>query len=207
MTGPLLIVLCLLALCFPAQAQQQSAKRQEAVKELRTELRQWFMSDVLPTMSRMHSEFDASLSREDLATLARLRVDARRLRNQVRTDIKSLKDDFERGGRAELRNRLKALREKHRDEYMRIVEQVKPIAKRSRTKLRELFDANEEKIEQWRAQSRKIIGDWKDDHDELGLNDRGIGRLPLLGSKDPRKSTLRFILWDGTVEERDGETE
>lgn len=203
MTRPLILALAALALALPAQSQEQRTKRQEALKELRTDLRSWYMRDVLPSVSRLHAEYDASLSRTDLATLTRLRADAKRLRNDVRADMRTLKTDFERGGRAELRNRLKALREKHRDEYKRIVEQVKPIAKRSRTKLREIFDANEEKIEQWRAQARKIVGDWKDEHDDLDLNGRNNSRFPLLGGGDPRRSALRFILWDGTVEEND----
>lgn len=202
MTRPLIIVLSLLVLALPAQSQDQRAKRQEAVKELRTDLRAWYMRDVLPTVSRLHSEYDASLTREDLATLTRLRADAKRLRNDVRKDMQSLKSDFERGGRAELRNRIKDLREKHRDAYMRIVEQVKPIAKRSRTKLREIFDANEDQIEQWRAQAKKIVGDWKDDHDDLGMKNGDDARFPMLGN-DPRRAALRFILWDGTVEESD----
>jgi len=202
MTRPLLIALALVALALPAHSQDQRAKRQDAVKELRTDLRAWYMRDVLPTVSRLHAEYDASLSREDLITLNRLRADAKQLRKAVRKDMQSLKGDFERGGRAELRNRIKDLREKHREEYKRIVEQVKPIAKRSRTKLREIFDANEDKIEQWRAEARKIVGDWKEDHDDLGLNNRGAGHLQMLSS-DPRRSTLRFILWDGTMEESD----
>jgi hypothetical protein len=202
MTRPLIIALSLIVLALPAHSQDQRAKRQEAVKELRTDLRAWYMRDVLPTVNRLHTEYDASLSREDMATLTRLRADAKRLRNDVRKDMQSLKSDFERGGRAELRNRIKDLREKHRDEYMRIVEQVKPIAKRSRTKLREIFDANEVKIEQWRLDAKKIVGDWKDEHDDLDMGKRDNSRFPLLGG-DPRRSTLRFILWDGTVEESD----
>jgi len=200
MTRPLIIALSLIVLALPARSQDQRAKRQDAVKDLRTDLRAWYMSDVLPTVSRLHTEYDASLSREDMATLTRLRADAKRLRNDVRKDMQSLKSDFERGGRAELRNRIKDLREKHRDEYMRIVEQVKPIAKRSRTKLREIFDANEDKIEQWRLEAKKIVGDWKDEHDDLDMGKRDNSRFPLLGG-DPRRSTLRFILWDGTTPE------
>ncbi len=200
MIRPLLIALALVALALPAHSQDQRAKRREAMQDLRTDLRSWYTRDVLPTVSRLHAEYDASLSREDLITLNRLRADAKQLRKAVRKDMQSLKGDFERGGRAELRNRIKDLREKHREEYKRIVEQVKPIAKRSRTKLREIFDANEDKIEQWRAEARKIVGDWKEEHDDLGLNDRGAGYLQMLSS-DPRRSTLRFILWDGTVED------
>ncbi|MBU3699490.1 MAG: hypothetical protein FGM33_05685 [Candidatus Kapabacteria bacterium] len=203
MTRILLIVLSAMALATSSHAQDQRSqdqrsKRREAVKELRSDLRSWYTREVLPTVSRMHTEYDASLSREDLATLTTLRADAKRLRNDVRKDMQSLKSDFQRGGRAELRDRLKDLRTKHRDEYKRLVERVKPIAKRSRTKLRELFDANEDKIEQWRAQAKKIVGDWKDDHDDLDMGNRDNSRFPLLGG-DPRRSALRFILWDGTT--------
>ena len=199
MTRILLIVLASIALAATSNAQDQRSKRREAVKELRSDLRSWYEREVLPTVSRMHTEYDASLSREDMATLTRLRADAKRLRNDVRKDMQSLKSDFERGGRAELRDRLKDLRSKHRNEYKRIVEQVKPIAKRSRTKLRELFDANQDKIEQWRLEAKKIVGDWKDEHDDLDMGKRDNSRFPLLG--DPRRSTLRFILWDGTTPE------
>jgi hypothetical protein len=199
MTRPLIIAITALLLSGVLHAQESKSKRQEAVKELRSDMRSWFASDVLPTMSRWHAEYDASLSREDLAILTRLRADAKRLRADVRRDLKSLRADFERGGRAELRNRMKDLREKYQDSYKQLLEQLKPIAKRSRTKLREIFDSNEETIEKWRADAKRIIVDWKEDHDDLDLN-RGNSQFPLLGG-NPRRSAIRFILWDGTMPE------
>jgi len=82
-----------------------------------------------------------------------------------------------------------------------IIDRVTPIAKSSRTFLRDLFDKNETQLEAWRTDSRKIVEAWHARHDDEGDRPRKkMGGLPLLGG-DGRKAALRFILWDGTLEQ------
>lgn len=199
-----IVLLVSVALSTNLFAQDRSSKRSEqkaAFQELRADLHSWFERDVYPIAKDWHEQYDASLAPEDLRTLQGLRVEAKRLKEAVVSDLKNLRGTFERGDRKELREKMDDLRDRHRDAVEQLLERLKPIAKRSRTKLRELFDANEDKIEAWRDQARQIVGEWRDDHDDLnfrGLFSRGGHHLPLIAG-DGRRAAVRFILWDGSM--------
>jgi hypothetical protein len=185
-------------------AQEKAARkaaRIEAFHELRGDLRSWFEQDVYPTAKIWHEQYDASLTSQDLADLQRLRAEAKRLREAVKADLKSLRITAESGSRSSMREELQDVREKYKDDVENLLERLKPIAKRSRTILRKLFDDNEDKIESWRSTARDIVGDWREEHDDLsmkGMFGRGDHQLPLLAG-DGRKAAVRFILWDGTM--------
>jgi F0F1-type ATP synthase membrane subunit b/b' len=177
------------------------AERMEAIQDLRSDLRSWFERDVYPTAKIWHEQYDASLTSDDLSDLKRLRAEAKRLREAVTTDLKSIRASAESGSRSSMREKLQDIREKYRGDLEDLLERLKPIAKRSRTMLRKLFDDNEDKIEAWRSQARNIVGDWREEHDDLsmkGMFGRGDHQLPLLAG-DGRKAAVRFILWDGTM--------
>jgi hypothetical protein len=179
----------------------RKAARIEAFQELRGDLRSWFEQDVYPTAKIWHEQYDASLTSQDLADLQRLRAEAKRLREAAKTDLKSLRTTAESGSRSSIREELQNVREKYKDDVASLLERLKPIAKRSRTMLRKIFDDNEDKIEAWRSMARDIVGDWREEHDDLslkGMFGRGDHQLPLL-SGDGRKAAVRFILWDGTM--------
>ena len=197
----LLAVLALSNSTFAQDRSRTREERKEAFQDLRTDLRSWFERDVYPTAKLWHEQYDSSLAPEDLRKLQGLRAEAQRLKESVTTDIKNLRGTFERGDRKELREKLDQIRNRHRESVEQLLEQLKPIAKRSRTKLREMFDANEDVIESWRDQARSIIGEWREEHDELnfrGLFSRGGHHLPLIAG-DGRKAAIRFILWDGSM--------
>lgn len=200
----LLVIIVALVCVQAGVAQDKSSKRAErraAMTELRSDMRAWFEREVYPTAKMWHEQYDASLSAEDLKTLQGLRQEAKRLKETVISDLKNMRSTFERGDRSELREKMDDLRDKHRDAVEDLLERLKPIAKRSRTKLRQLFDDNEDKIETWRKQARDIVGDWREEHDDLnfkGMFGRGHHQLPFL-SGDGRKAAVRFILWDGTM--------
>jgi hypothetical protein len=185
-------------------AQEKAARkaaRIEAFHELRGDLRSWFEQDVYPTAKIWHEHYDASLTSQDLADLQRLRAEAKRLREAVKADLKSLRITAESGSRSSMREELQDVREKYKDDVENLLERLKPIAKRSRTILRKLFDDNEDKVESWRSTARDIVGDWREEHDDLsmkGMFGRGDHQLPLLAG-DGRKAAVRFILWDGTM--------
>ena len=179
----------------------RKAARIEAFQELRGDLRSWFEQDVYPTAKIWHEQYDASLTSQDLADLQRLRAEAKRLREAVKADLKSLRTTAESGSRSSMREKLQNVREKYKDDVASLLERLKPIAKRSRATLRKLFDDNEDKIESWRSTARDIVGDWREEHDDLsmkGMFGRGDHQLPLLAG-DGRKAAVRFILWDGTM--------
>jgi len=185
-------------------AQEKAARkaaRIEAFHELRGDLRSWFEQDVYPIAKIWHEQYDASLTSQDLADLQRLRAEAKRLREAVKADLKSLRITAESGSRSSMREELQDVREKYKDDVENLLERLKPIAKRSRTILRKLFDDNEDRIESWRSTARDIVGDWREEHDDLsmkGMFGRGDHQLPLLAG-DGRKAAVRFILWDGTM--------
>jgi F0F1-type ATP synthase membrane subunit b/b' len=161
----------------------------------------WFEREVYPTAKVWHDQYDASLSREDLSELTRLRAEAKRIRESVITDIKNIASNADRESRSEMKEQVRNLREKYRGELQDLIDRVKPIAKRSRTMLRQLFDENEDKNEAWRDKARQIVGDWRDEHDDIGFRGefgKGGMKLPLIAG-DGRKAALRFILWDGTM--------
>lgn len=183
----------------PRGDRQRNGKGQGQHQELREQMRSWFETSVLPTLRTWHNEYDASLSADDLATLKKLRAEAKQLKSTTQQSMLALRDQGL--TKDERREQAKALRERTHDEMMKIIEQVKPIAQRSKTFLRDLFDRNEEKIDAWREQAREMIDDYCEQHDiDQGFGRHGgpgmMGGMGLLDGG--RRAALRFILWDGS---------
>lgn len=205
MKRTLLILLAVAISATTAIAQPRNGERnrngkgQAQHQELRTQMRTWFETSVMPTLRTWHHEYDASLSASDLATLKQLRAEAKQLKNTTHQSMLALRDQGL--SREERKEQGKALRERTHDEMMKIMEQVKPIAQRSKEKLREIFDRNEEQIDTWREQARKMVDAYCDEHDlDEGFGRRGgngmMGGMGLLDGG--RRAALRFILWDGS---------
>ena len=193
-------MLALGALTTTASAQRERGRGKEARKaraELRNELRTWFTKSVYPTMKQWHDAYDAQLSASDRATLLQLRTESRQARERLEDGLTKLLT----APRGERRDIAEDIRDDYRSTMKSIIDRVTPIAKSSRTFLRDLFDKNETQLEAWRTDSRKIVEAWHARHDNEGDRPRKkIGGLPLLGG-DGRKAALRFILWDGTLEQ------
>ncbi len=184
-----------------AQNKPSKAERHDAIKDLRSDMRTWFERDVYPSLKTWHQEYDASLTSDDLSTLTRLRAEAKQLKESMRADMKSMKSSADRSDRDALKDKIEALREKHHAAMERIVEGVKPIAKRSKEKLRSIFDTNEDQIEAWRDHAREIMKTWKNEHQDMGGKKGHHGKamgLPLIG-EDGKRAALKFILWDGSM--------
>lgn len=193
---------------LPVAAQRNDAsraERREAALDLRNDLRTWFEKDVYPSLKTWHDEYDASLSAEDRATLTTLRAEAKKLRAEMMAEMASMKGAARGGDRNGMRERMEEMRDEHRDAMENIIDRVKPIAKRSKDKLRAIFDANEDRIEEWRNEARAIVKAWRSEHPEMSGKGRGhrgpMGGpdgLPIIG-EDGKRAALRFILWDGTM--------
>lgn len=193
-------MLALGAFTAMASAQRERGRGKEARKartELRTEIRTWFTKSVYPTMKQWHDAFDAQLSASDRATLQQLRTESHQARERLEDGLTTLLT----APRGERRDLAEDIRDDYRSTMKSIIDRVAPIAKSSRTFLRDLFDKNETQLETWREESRKIVDAWRARHDDEGDRpQRMMGGLTLLGG-DGRKAALRFILWDGTLEQ------
>ena len=193
-------MLALGALTTTVSAQRERGRGKEARTaraELRTELRTWFTKSVYPTMKQWHDAYDAQLSASDRATLEQLRTESRQARERLEDGLTKLLT----APRGERRDLAEDIRDDYRTTMKSIIDRVTPIAKSSRTFLRGLFDKNETQLETWRDESRKIIDAWHARYDDEGDRPRkNMGGLALLGG-DGRKGALRFILWDGTLEQ------
>lgn len=198
----LLIVsmLALGALTTTVSAQRERGRGKEARKartELRTELRTWFTKSVYPSVKQWHDAYDAQLSASDRAVLQQLRTEARQARERLEDGLAKMIT----APRSERRDLTDEVRETYHTSMKSIFTRIRPLAKASRTYLRDLFDKNETQLETWRDEARRMVDAWQTKYNlEDGPKHGRIGGLPLIGG-DGHKTAMRFILWDGTLEQ------
>lgn len=198
----LLIVsmLALGALTTTVSAQRERGRGKEARKartELRTELRTWFTKSVYPSVKQWHDAYDAQLSASDRAVLQQLRTEARQARERLEDGLAKMIT----APRSERRDLADEVRETYHTSMKSIFTRIRPLAKASRTYLRDLFDKNETQLETWRDEARRMVDAWQTKYNlEDGPKHGRIGGLPLIGG-DGHKTAMRFILWDGTLEQ------
>ncbi len=173
-------IILISALVLPLQAQQPSADRKAAGKELRTSMRTWFTTSVYPTLSTWKRTYDASLSPADLSTLNALRAEAARLRSTMK----------------------QASKEERHAAMRSLIERVKPIAKNSKESLTSIFTNGKQQIDTWRAEAKSIVDQWKAAHPDAQAHGGMHHMKGLFGGDDGTKmkrATLRFMLWDGSI--------
>ncbi len=198
----LLTALVYLLLSGTPQSMAQPAdrtQRREDVKELRTEMRAWFERSVQPTLLEWKRDYDASLSAEDLAALNALRQEAtahRKLKkhDRVSKDVRQSDKDVRHGDKDV----------HHGDARKAFFERLKPIAERSKEKLRSIFENGKDRIEVWHDEAMHIFDNWQESHPNAGREfDPQMGSHPMpIGPGHGhmgKRAAIRFMLWDGTV--------
>lgn len=196
-----IVVATLMLVATSSWAQRNRDRGNEPRKaraELRNEMRIWFGKSVYPTLKQWHVAFDAQLSASDRATLQELRTESRQARERLGDGLTKLLT----APRSERRALAEDIRDDYRSTMKSIIDRVRPIAKSSRAFLRDLFDKNETQLDAWRDEARRMIDEWRTKNDVDDDRRRGgdMVSLPMLGG-DGRKAALRFILWDGTLEQ------
>ncbi len=180
----ILIVVALVCATLQTTRADDRSRRHKIDPEQAKELREWFKNEVYPTLKKMHDEYDASLSAEDLTKLTALRNQAKQVKEKILLEMKSVKDqDLD---KEEARKRLHQIREQSHDDMYDLAEQVRPIIERSKEKLKAIFDAHEDDIEAWKEKVEDM---------------RGKGSDPTMDMfrGNPRRIVLRFVLWDGSL--------
>lgn len=197
MLATLVIVVLLAGSHVSAQQERErKSEQREARKEARKELRTWFTTSVYPRLKQLHDAYDAQLSASDRSTLEQLRKEARQARLRLEDGLTKIIA----APRRERRDLADDVRDEYRDAMKSIIDRVRPVAKSSRTFLRDMMDKNEEQFDAWRKEAQRIMESHRGDDDRGGDRKRGKrGGHPLLG--DGRMAALRFILWDGSLEQ------
>ena len=165
-----------------AQPADKTQRRQD-VQELRTEIRAWFDRSVKPTLIEWKREYDASLSAEDLAALNILRAEAKAHNKHKKHDGVG------------------------KDARKASFERLKPIAERSKEKLRSIFDKGEGDIERWLEEGKEIFDAWQDSHPNAKRRfDPYMGRhsMPFGPGHGHmgRNAAIRFMLFDYSLDEQ-----
>lgn len=199
----LLVALVCLFLSGTTHATAQPAdktQRREDTKALRAEMRAWFERSVQPTLLKWKREYDASLSVEDLAALNVLRQEAKAHRKNKMQDRRS-KDA--RHHDKDARHGDKGSR--HDDARKAFFERLRPIAERSKDKLRSIFDNGKDRIDVWRPEAMDIIDNWQESNPKSHHHfDRhfGMHSMPMgLGRGHMgKRAAIRFMLWDGIAD-------
>ena len=193
-----LILLTAAATSVTAQGDRERGKEaRKARTELRASLRSWFTTSVYPIVKQWHDAFDAQLSASDRAALQQLRTESRQARERLQNGLEKLIT----ASRDERRDLADDVRDDFHTSMKSIFDRVRPIAKASRSFLRDLLDKNETQLENWRDAERKIVDSWRDKYEMDDDHRRGkMGGLPLIGG-DGHRAAMRFMLWDGTLDE------
>ena len=181
----LLIALAFLAAASQLFSQPEPPARQRQdpeVQRMREEMRTWFRTDVLPQLQQWHREYDASLSSDDLSKLNQLRAQVKELKKAMREDTGNLKG-------------------RYKTEMKKIIEEVKPIAKASKERLRAIFDENEEQIDAWREEFHERREAIREQCGRSGKHRGGNGHADEFGMLlgDGKRAAMAFILWDGEM--------
>lgn len=175
-------ILATLTICCLAPNSTARSRNKEATPEQRHAFREWFTTTVLPTLKQWHSEYDASLSAADLATLQKLRERVKAANDEFRSQAKSLRSSSE--ATSKKKEALRELKDRRKQVLKDVAVQAKPIAMRSSETLESIARANATTIAQWREHVKEQLGK--------------ASKHAYMFAPDSKKAALRFILWDGT---------
>ena len=214
-----ILVLAAAALLFVPLSAQQNCDREkvrEQAHAARSEMHEWFSKDVVPTLREWHNEFDETLSPENLATLQKLRAEAKQMKESIHAEMKEMRESASKDGdRHEMHEKMKAIKEQNHAKMESIIEQVRPIAQASKTELLALRDDNRDQIQAWKEKAREMMKESREKlrecAEEMDKKERKHMRKMMKHSNSPheigmlfeggRKAALRFMLWDGSIPE------
>lgn len=182
------------------------AARKAARADLHQRFRQWMGESVFPNLSEWKAELDKAMTSEDLATLNRLRSEAKVLRGKVRLHRRGLREAWrneDEGKIIEHRAGLTASRKA----WLDIADELEILAFRYRETLKEIGKKAKPFAEEWRREGKEIFLKWKEEYAEILPDRLRSARMPddlpggpLRKLRLTRKRTARFMLWDGRRE-------
>ena len=175
------------------------------MKEMRDEIRNYKQTNIIPKLNEWKSEIDKSIKSEDLTTLNKLRDEAYKLRQEIRTKVQALKNENV-TDKKELKEKVKDLRKESMDDFKAIAKQLKPIVESNEDFFDEFFDNNKPTGEKWREDIKEIMDKWMEKNreemkDNENMPPRGK-RGPKhhgghFGKDNPKAAAAKILLWNG----------
>lgn len=203
-------------------------KLAEQKPEMAKELKDYFNSNILPVITKAHSNFDASLPANELGELKALRAQNKTLSQQWKTQKEKMKSLKESGvskeeARAQMRKEMQPLKENKRNLH----EQVKAWGGDNKTYIKNTMESLRPNFMQWMADMKTIkdkhiteedIQKWKEhkagkkgeckkgNKEDCKKGDRKEGhrRHHKKGhhkGHHHKKMVAAFLLWDGSAGE------
>jgi len=178
----------------------------EALKQLRASLRSFGNEEILPYMSDWKNDLESGMSTDELEALNQLRVKAKLL-NEKRKQFRSgLKDAWKNESNVNFGD-IKGSRRELWDEYMKIIEELRPLAEKYETTLKAIGEKAKPKSQLWKKKAKTIGQKWWEQYQDqfterekmfvLLIVKRFSDRNDFSGEAFKGIQVSRFILWDG----------
>jgi len=223
------VCMCVLVGLFGFQGIGQSTPQMEenaqleqlkaAKKEIRENTRAF--------KAEKHSEMDSKFSSSDLRIVKGLRVKAKSIREQQKSEMKALRAESKQEGvdRMELRGKMLSMKSRHHDQMTTIHKDLKPVMERNEEMLREIGTSMKAYAKEQRAIATEEFGNLKGKaksgkdaascEGKAGKKCAKKGRKGKKGKRGGAKAEgkkqggamkmARFVLWDGEQKEKRAE--
>ena len=190
----------------------KNKEKPAAMKELQSDMKNFFTSDIYPELKKWKTKLDGDLSKEDLSKLNSLRQKAVELKKEMkekRSEFQTERKEGNKKPKSDMRDQMKDTR----DNMQALGKEVAPLAEKYKSTIQSIGDLAKPKIEAWKAHGKEIFTSWKDKNkDELqaikennpkaNFDMKNVPRMGFFDStKDGNKQRMvvMFMLWDGEL--------
>lgn len=198
--------ICFMAFGFTLSAQEGKPAQEgkASMKELHDLMSAFIKKDVLPDLTSWKAKLDKSLVKEDLEKLNGLRAKAKELRKEAQQDRREKMKDKKNDDFDDFDDVFGENREKMAD----LLKELKPIAEKNKAILKDISEAAEPKIKEWKEKGKEIAESWKKEHEKEikemkeKMGDKA-GKMEnmkqfMQGLDGGKRGIVRFMLWDGS---------
>ena len=159
-----IILILLAAILVMPLAEAQRGKHRKGPKNpaVEKELKAHFQNEVMPAMNEALQEFDAKLSKEDLAFIQNKRKEIQTIKKAYmakRKEMKSSRDSNQ--SREEMKGAWKEDRKKGKEEMHAFHESMKPFMERNKDLITTSLEELKPEHESWRATKKSIFEKYK----------------------------------------------
>jgi hypothetical protein len=194
--------------------QKPSPALANSLREFHLSAREWTKTNVFPTLLEWKKQIDAQLEPADLATLNELRAKASDLRRRGRElfdEVREARKSGDKEARKQYKEQVRALHSERRE----LADAVRPLIKKYKEQLKALREQARPARISWKETRDKQWHDWFTEASKLAQTETDREFMDRLERRHDHKRhdgkdhghkyhmAVRFLLWDGAVEDFD----